>query len=177
MNISLGRVSKIEDPLKFIIRFTIEEVIEDCIAYPIDTFDELNEGDPVLLYEIESIFGFSYLYKKLRLYDYTRLKLKDSQINIKEDIIEIFHKGSIIRILDNEDIEIEAKSNIKVTSEKDINIEAQSNCTVKSPKVKITGGQLDTKGQVAPTGSGPYCGITVCPFVGLPHVGPTVTGT
>jgi hypothetical protein len=40
----------------------------------------------------------------------------------------------------------------------------------------IKGGMLQANGTAAPTGSGPFCGIPVCPFTGAPHVGNIVQG-
>jgi hypothetical protein len=40
----------------------------------------------------------------------------------------------------------------------------------------IKGGTLQANGTAAPTGSGPFCGIPVCPFTGAPHVGNIVQG-
>ena len=40
MDYRLGKVTSVIDPLKFVIKFTIDIYIEDAIAYPIDTFDE-----------------------------------------------------------------------------------------------------------------------------------------
>lgn len=40
----------------------------------------------------------------------------------------------------------------------------------------IKGGTLQANGTAAPSGSGPFCGIPVCPFTGAPHVGNIVQG-
>ena len=40
----------------------------------------------------------------------------------------------------------------------------------------IKGGTLQANGTAAPTGSGPFCGIPVCPFTGAPHIGNIVQG-
>lgn len=49
--------------------------------------------------------------------------------------------------------------------------------TEKTKVASITGGALHVKGVVAPTGSGPFCAIPVCPFTGQPHTGEIVAGT
>jgi len=49
--------------------------------------------------------------------------------------------------------------------------------TIKTTKGKITGGAFEMAGTVAPTGSGPFCAIPVCPLTGLPHTGSIVAGT
>lgn len=49
--------------------------------------------------------------------------------------------------------------------------------TIKTTKGKITGGAFEMAGTVAPTGSGPFCAISVCPLTGLPHTGSLVAGT
>jgi hypothetical protein len=53
---------------------------------------------------------------------------------------------------------------------------ASAGTTITAVKAKITGGMLEVNGMAAPTGSGPFCAIPVCPF-GIPHTGNQVTGT
>ena len=66
--------------------------MKTAYADPIDTFDQPEVGDPIVLYEIESVFGFSFMYKKQRLFDHTRMKLNKSLVDIFDDHIEI-HAG------------------------------------------------------------------------------------
>ena len=108
-DIMLGVVSKIEDPNKFIIRFTIESLIEDCIAYPFDTFDQPEIGDPIVLFGLESILGYSYMWSKQRHFDYTRLKHTDSVIEIKNEEINIIIGSSSIKMKKNGTIDINCK--------------------------------------------------------------------
>lgn len=72
-------------------------------------------------------------------------------------------------------LEISGSWNIKVSGSANINISGDA--TINSPSVTITGGQLTVSGTAAPSGSGPFCGIPVCPFSGAPHVGNIVSGT
>jgi len=155
MDIMLGVVSKVEDPNKFIIRFKVKGWLEDCIAYPIDTDDQPQVDDPVVLFGLENVFGYSWMYKKQRLLDYTQLKHTNSVINIKKDTI-IIQSG---------------KSNIELTKDGKVTIDA--------PDVTITGGTLTTKGSVTadPTGDGGFNSIKYCPYTGAPHVGNKVSGT
>jgi hypothetical protein len=48
--------------------------------------------------------------------------------------------------------------------------------TITAVKAKITGGMLEVNGVAAPTGSGGFCAVPVCPF-GFVHVGNQITGT
>lgn len=48
---------------------------------------------------------------------------------------------------------------------------------VKGTLVKITGGQCQIDGVVAPTGSGSLCGLPVCLFTGAAQTGPLASGT
>ena len=66
--------------------------------------------------------------------------------------------------------------NLDITVEQNVNIKAE-NATLEASTVKITGGELETNGDVSPSGSGPYCGIKQCRFTGAPHVGQKVSGT
>ena len=182
-DIMLGVVSEVMDtdkyPLgRFVIKFTIKGLIEDCIAFPIDTFDEPEVGDPVVLYGLESILGYSYMWQKQRRFDYTRLRHKDSIINIKEDEITIDSGPgkSTITIKKDGDIEIKSSKSVKIDSS-DITIKGSSSVKIDSSDVTITGGKLTVNGSAAPNGSGVFCGIPVCPFSGAPHVGNMASGT
>ena len=77
------------------------------------------------------------------------------------------------------------KCNIEATSEcniktGDCNVEADNvdfrGITTIDGNTTIKGGTLQANGTAAPTGSGPFCGIPVCPFTGAPHVGNIVQG-
>lgn len=224
MDIYLGKVTEVPDDgsderLKFVIKFEIKDYLENQVAYPIDTFDEPNVDDPVILYRIESIFGYSFLYKKLRLDDHTRLKIEKTWIDLFTDKLEICLgddkkvnivldengassislgdssevtiekdsgitiKGkSTITIEGDNSVEIKGKSDVKITGDYNIeannsNLESKVKSVIKAPQVQITGGILKVNGVAAPSGSGPFCGIPVCPLTGAPHVGNQVTGT
>jgi hypothetical protein len=53
---------------------------------------------------------------------------------------------------------------------------AAAGTTITAVKAKITGGMLEVNGIAAPTGSGGFCAVPVCPF-GMVHIGNQVTGT
>lgn len=197
MDIRLGRVTKIVDDHKFVIKATIDNLIEDVIAYPIDTFDQPEEGNPVFLYEIESVFGYSYMWKKLRLTDYTKMKLKSSEIKIchdhiliqsgSEEVGEVKDKGgkSWVRINADGSIEVYSENKIIVntkeietTADDSIKINTKT-CTITANDVNITGGNLTTTkgGTCSPTGMGGFCAIPICPLTGVTHLGNKITGT
>ena len=176
MNIMLGVVSKVEDPNKFIIKFTVEGLIEDCIAYPIDTFDQPEVGDPIVLFGLENILGYSWMWQKQRHFDHTRLRHTNSVIEIKPEDINIITGSSSIKMNKDGSIEIKSSSTINVESP-DITVKGSSSIEVKSPDVTITGGQLKTKGTANTDTMGPYCALKFCPYSGAPHVGSKVSGT
>lgn len=190
--IYLGTVSKVVDPKKFVIEADVKGLIEGVPAYPVDTFDELAVGDPVVLWQLETVFGYSYLYQKLRLYDHTRMKIGDCCIDIdgngdsaeagtitlkNADVTVVIKAGGNIEITNSADYKQETSGNVQIKASGNCNIEASGNCEVKSPKVTITGGQCTIKGTVSPTGSGALCGIPACLFTGAPHSGETASGT
>jgi hypothetical protein len=152
MNIYLAKVSKVLDKLKFIIEFEIEGLIEQALAYPIDTFDEPNEGDPIIIYELESIFGYNFMYKKQRLFDHTRMKLQDSIVDIFDDHIEI-HAGV-------------SKSQILLKNDGTILVKSDQSVTVDSPKTTIVNA---TAVAAIPNLSGNLNCITNCPILGISH--------
>jgi len=157
MDLALGKVTEIVNPEKFIIKFTIEDSIEDAVAYPIDTFDELNIGDPILIYGLDTIFGMSFIYQKQRLFDHTRLKLGDQLIDIMKDRITISSgienfndngnlsdsdpglklqsgKGRVIEIDSNGDVVIHSGKNAQVKIDKDLTIKVRGDA-----KINVTG--------------------------------------
>jgi hypothetical protein len=180
----LGVVTKVEDPKKFVIRATVEDLIEDVIAYPIDVYDEPYVGEPIEVRQIETIYGYSFVYQKQRLRDHTLLKIGDCVVDLDGNgesadagTITIKIANASIVLKNGGDIEVTTAANIKVKADGNCNIEASGSCEVKSPKVTITGGQCTIDGSVAPTGKGAFCGIPACLFTGAPHVGPTSNGT
>lgn len=196
METYFGYVDEVKDNKKFVIKFTVKNIIEKAIAYPIDTFDEPNIGDPVIIYAIESIFGWSFMWKKLRLKDHTRMKLLESLIDIYDDHIEIHAGGteeanpgddaqSLIWIDKDGSISVKAKKEVTVETPKvtvkgknTVDIETTT-CTINAIDVNITGGNLTTTngGICSPTGVGGFCGIPICPLTGSPHIGNKITGT
>lgn len=176
----LAKVTKIVDPNKFIIEFSAKEVIEpSCIAYPLDTFDEVAVGEEILVIGIESVNGYSYLWKKIRLYDYTRIKNQDSEIDIMDTGINITcNNGNKLFIKSNGDITVKADKNVSVSIEGTCKLQVKG-----SVDVKVDGAAtIDAKsiklpaGTVSPTGKGPFNAIPVCPFTGAPHSGNVLVG-
>lgn len=86
--------------------------------------------------------------------------------------------------IDGENIVIETSSSVSfkvggtTITEKDGAVEIKTNSAkIESTSCEITGGTLRINGTAAPTGSGPFNAIPVCPFSGAPHCGTTVSGT
>ena len=75
------------------------------------------------------------------------------------------------------DINVEAKGNATVKCEGDLNVEAKGNATVKSPNIKLTGGNVEIGGSVAPSGQGALCGLPFCAYSGAPQTGKISSGT
>lgn len=177
MKTYLGTVTGVTDPNKFVIKFEIPNVIQDAIAFPIETTDEPNEGNQILVYEMESIFGFSFLYKKLRLEDYTRMKIGDSIIELHNDSINIATSGGgDISISSSGDIDIKSDNNINIRSGSNLNLKIEGNANINvSGTATLDASRIKFPNRsVTPTGSGPFCAIAVCPYTGQPHVGNTV---
>lgn len=170
--VGTGIVSGVYNPNTFVIKFTVKNYIEDAIAYPADLApDEPNKGDPVLIYETETIFGYSFLYTKLRLKDHIRMKLGNSSIEIHDDRINVNTENGNTVIITSD-------GNITVSSKSDINIESSGGAvTVKgTSSVNIeSSGTINLKGNIKsnakgnPAAKGPFCAIPVCPVTNLPH--------
>ena len=110
---------------------------------------------------------------------------KDGNIDIVatgKEMISI--KGDCtVSIGGNASLDVKGNAFLKVGGDTKIetsgktNIKSSGDAVVESPNVSITGGNLTVNGTASPTGSGPFCGIPVCPFTGAPHVGNKVAGT
>lgn len=176
MDIMLGTVSSIVDSNKFVIKFTTKEVIENAIAYPIQNSDEPNIGDPIVLYQLETFYGYSYLWQKLRLKDFTRLKLGNSVINITEEGIDIqASSGNEVYIESSGDMTVLCRSNttMHVNETADVTVVGDLNLNV-GGNIKVTGCksiEVPAGGTVNATGSGPFNAIKVCPYTSAPHCG------
>lgn len=178
MDLFFGHVTEIYDPKKFIIKFTRKGDIEDAIAYPIDTFDEPNIGDPVVIFEIESIFGQSFMWQKQRLFDHTRVKFGSSTIDLNSDGIEMTTEdGKFIEISSDGDISISGNDDMEVTVSKNMDIEIGGNATIKvTGNVKLECATLDMSGVGSGTvvpifRGGIFNAIPICPYTGQPHGG------
>lgn len=77
----------------------------------------------------------------------------------------------------DKDINVSAKGNITAKCEGDLNVEAKGNATVKSPNTKLTGGNVEIGGSVAPSGQGALCGLPFCAYSGAPQTGKISSGT
>lgn len=169
----LGHVTDVIDKDKFVIKFTIPNVIEDALAYPIDTFDEPNIGDPVEVTRLEDRFGESYTYKKLRLKNHTRLKLQNSIIDIFNNHIEIHAGGGQSKIIVNDD------GSIIMEAAKEVTIKTETAKLEVKDTLELTGGGTLKTGQPGTAGAnntGAFCGIPVCPLTGAPHGSQEVKG-
>lgn len=105
----------------------------------------------------------------------TQFHMEDGKVTVKTTDVTVNADG---------DVKVEASGNINAKASGDVKIEASGNADIKASsskveasQVQITGGQLTVNGTAAPSGSGPFCGIPVCPFSGAPHVGNMVSGT
>lgn len=169
MLLGVGKVTQVLDSKKFIIRATIQGLIEDIKCFPLESCDEPEIDEEVILFELESEFGYSYVYKKARLFDYTRFKfnnciiqLTDSGISIKTD------SGRDILVNSNGDIDIKSEGNITIQAKSKLKIKSDSEIEFDSNKITFP------NRKVPPTGSGPLNAISVCPFTGAPHSGNTI---
>jgi hypothetical protein len=96
-------------------------------------------------------------------------------VNITGDCTIKIGGNAKVEISGNSDVTVKGNTKVETSGKTDINSSGKT--TVKSPDVQITGGKLTVNGTAAPTGSGGFCGIPVCPFSGAPHIGPIISGT
>lgn len=198
--IALGKITEVLDDntypkTKFVIKVDIAGEVEDAIAFPLDTLDQPELGEEVLIFRVETIFGFSYLWKKLKLNDDTRLKVLGSVIDITKDGITIssdpeedkedpsstiyIAKDGSVTISTSDKIDIITTNNLNLVSNDKFSLDSKNNIDIKTDKLKITGTNQGFVSTVTvdgmctpdPTLNGAFCGIPTCPFTGAPHVG------
>lgn len=202
MNKLLGNIVKVIDKDKYIVEVDVPGEGQGLRAFPYRAeVDEPRVGDLVWLEEIDPIYHSYYLYQKVKENNFIGFRARGKVIKLNEETIQIGvfdDDGAWFDDSSGTDKTPMPKSWIEITKDGNINIEsaeitvnAKGNITVNGDNIAIkgassvkvegnttiTGGNLTVNGNVAPTGSGPFCGIKVCPFTGAPHVGNKVSGT
>lgn len=181
----LGKITSVEDKLKFIIKATIPGEVEDVIAYPFDTLDQPEVGEEVVLFRIETVFGYSYLWQKVKLNDDTRIKVLGSVIDVTQDGITIKSDTeedsedpkSFVQINNDGKVIVQTKDNVLIKTDNSVDIETKElNITSNTSEFKGTGNKVIIKGISSPDPQlqGAFCAIPTCPFTGAPHVGNTI---
>lgn len=162
----LARVAKVTDPLRFVIEATAKGVIENVKAYPINNDDEPKVGEEVLLFELETEFGYSYLYRKLRLDPYTKFEFGNNIIQMTKDggVTIRTKSGNEVSIDSSGDIDIESSKTVTIKA-KNIRIKAANSFEVDAQTIKFP------KGTVSGTGAGPFNSIPTCPYSTAIHQG------
>ncbi len=112
---------------------------------------------------------------------YSKSTMQAILISPEEDdnnktLITVDEEGTV-SISTDKDINISAKGNITAECDGDLSVEAKGNATVKSPNTKLTGGNVEIGGSVAPSGQGALCGMPYCAYSGAPQTGKISSGT
>jgi len=131
---------------------------------PVRFVNEPKEGDEVWCIIYDSIYGNECIYIPLNI--------------LNDQFIGVARKDFKVEFTDND---------FKVTSN-NVTIDIKNDemeITTSSGKIKLEGTHAEISGfstgvkmggNVAPTGSGPFCGIPNCLFTGAPHIGDTAIG-
>jgi hypothetical protein len=99
------------------------------------------------------------------------LKPKKTTINVDGDF-SLIASGKV-SVQSTAAVEVQSLASAKVTAPA-VTVESPS-VTINSAATVITGGTLTNNGIAAPTGTGPFCAVPVCPF-GFPHTGNIASG-
>ena len=206
-NYYLGVITKILDPDKYEVEIEIPGVTKEAKAYPIDRSpDEPKPEDLVLVLGLDPVWNSVWLYQKLKENEFIGFRSRGKKVDITKDRIEIgifsemnekdqtsppYEEDSTpdstswIKIDKDGNIDVHAEKHMHIKVDGDVKIEVAGDATIdvacstilNCPDVEITGGMLTVKGNVSPTGQGPFCAIPVCPVTGAPHIGHIVDGT
>ena len=206
-NYYLGVITKILDPDKYEVEIEIPGVTKEAKAYPIDRSpDEPKPEDLVLVLGLDPVWNSVWLYQKLKENEFIGFRSRGKKVDITKDRIEIGifaemnekdqttppyeedktpESTSWIKIDKDGNIDVHAEKHMHIKVDGDVKIEVAGDATIdvacsttlNCPDVEITGGMLTVKGNVPPTGQGPFCAIPVCPVTGAPHIGHIVNGT
>lgn len=92
---------------------------------------------------------------------------------------------AVLSLLNDGKVKLEAPEEISVAGEKSLKVEAKENIEVKAAQkmkleaqeTELTGGILKCKGTAAPSGTGCFCALKICPVTGAPVSGELVTNT
>ena len=179
-----GVVIEVVDKELYEVTVDIPGIIQGVKAYPMrGEIDEPKKGDLVLLKCLDPVYQSYYLYQKLKEDKFIGFRSNGKMVDITPDKIRVGifdqsseYKDSEIPELTSY-VEITSEGVMKIVLEGDCNIEVNGNATINSPKVKITGGELEVTGTSNNDMSGPFNCIPTCPFSGAPHSGSKVTGT
>lgn len=171
------------------------------------TVDEPKVGDVVRLLCLDPVWKSANFWVSLKEDGYNGIRSRGKKLEMKKESVELgifspdtpYKEGetpdstSYLRITEGGDLEVlmegsgrvkigkdhkvEVSGSLTVKVSGDTTLESSGSVSIKSGNVTIGGGQVTINGSAAPTGSGAFCAIPVCPFSGAPHVGNKITGT
>jgi hypothetical protein len=89
----VGTITKVLDPHLYTIEFTVEGVIEGGKAFPFIDIDEPVVGNEVFLITLDSVYGTTFMYKKMKKNTYIGMTQKGKEIRFTDsDIISTLIK-------------------------------------------------------------------------------------
>lgn len=204
MNYYLGTITQVLDPDFYHVKIDIPGLAREVEAFPIrGELDEPREGDQVLVRDVDPVYHSFYLYSEIKDDGFIGVRSRGKMIHITEDEITIgifdpeekyeknadelpeittwvkIDKKGNLEISTEKDITVNADGKVNINAQKSIEIKSESTLTIDSPSTKLTGGTLTTNGipQFPSLVHGPYCSISRCPLLGVPHGTPWVDNT
>ena len=166
----LGMISKVEDRVLYKVRVTIDNVVDDAMAFPLrGEVDEPKVGDMVLLYNIDDLFQSCYLYSKIKEDKFIGFRSNGKLISITPESITMMVYDTSEDA--NEDKIDSFRSKIVMNSDGTVEIESKSSMTVKSPDITIKGPgtlRVNSTGVANPGTPGPFVATTTTPPEGMP---------
>lgn len=177
------------DALEHIIVAAVPGVYEHLRALPEKSnLDEPKIGDKVIIYVWDTIYNSYNTYRKLQENDIVGFRAHGKMLDITHERFKVGVFDETKEYSEDErpetpisHVEMDKYGNILVHGSKDttvyiegdVTVNVMGDCTLKvNGKLTHKASQWEgNDGMVSPTGTGPFCGIPICPFTGAPHIG------
>jgi len=126
----IGKVTQVNSEFH-VIKFTVDNYIENATAYPLMSFDEPVVDDEIFLFELDNLFKSVYFYVKKKNDDYIRMRFQEKSISILSDRVEIITQGNTLVLKDDQSVELSNSSGASLTMDSFGNVVLNGTTSIK----------------------------------------------